>query len=1230
LEGSPNSSEHLGTADMARLLEEFRQRPDTALNAADFNPHLAACATCREQFEDLASLERQLTSLRSVKSGPREGDCPRVEVWREIACAPTPAGETLVYIEHASRCDHCGPLLRDAVSESTVLNGELSEEERERIASLESAHARWQQKLAQRIAGTQHSKPDRESPRWWQRWPSGPRLAMAGAALLALVGVGLWMAVHQGQLYQSLFQRNQPATADRFLASAYTEQRTLELRIAGADYAPLRVSRGPAASFTSKPPSLLKAEALIAAQVVSHPSDPSWLQAQAQADMLEGKYDAAVETLRRSLELEPNSPALLTDLATAYFERAQSEGKKDDLGAAYEYLSQALKLLPDDPVALFNRAVVAGNLFLFQQALDDWEHYLRVDPASEWAEEARNRANAVREKLKDHQSKAKPLLTPAQVADAATSTSLSSEVDERVEEYLNEAVRSWLPQAFPEAGTNQAGPAADPHTAQALFFLADLTSRQHGDHWLADLLRGSSATRFPQAVTALARAAKANSTASYDVSLQQADLAEHLFRASGNTAGVLRAQFEQTFTAQMTRHSEDCQRRATTEVTGAERDSYRWLQIQFELEKSVCSALMEDIGDNEKAARRAMERAQQSGYGALYLRALGFLVGNRRYTGDAPAAARLVSEGLALYWAGQSPPKRGFNLYVELAYMAQSPARPHLKMAAWREATSLIDSDENLLSRAMTHQEMGDAAIAARAPEVAEQQYAQAALLFAAAPQTEAHRNDHLENEIRAAQLESLQDQPDRGIARLIAIQDQVRELSNNYILLMFYSTLGELQLHQHQEAEAEQSFGSAMAMAEQSLATLNSEVEREKWSKNAAPAYLAVSEAELVQGRSEEALETYERYLGAPQRAAANHPLRSRDGSLVPDPAHLATRLPLLAKQTVLSYAVLPDGLAIWVYDDRGVQARWIPKPTDGLQELGERFHDLASDPKSEVGALRRDARSLYEALIAPVESYLMPGRTLVIEADGWMSRVPFEALLDSNDHYLIERAPIVHSLGQDSQARLRSDAGISRDLSALVVGSTASSAEDGLIPLPDVAGEADAVASGFHPARLLKGGEATLRAVRSELPGVSVFHFAGHALVGPERTGLLLAGNSEGGQANTLPLMDAAVIRQLQLQSLQLAVLSACNTASGSGGSSGFDSVTDALLRAGVPHVVASRWAVDSAESQRFVMSFYDDALSGQSVSEAVRRTSRSMLANPRTSHPYYWSAFAAYGRP
>ena len=61
---------------------------------------------------------------------------------------------------------------------------------------------------------------------------------------------------------------------------------------------------------------------------------------------------------------------VLTDLATAYFQRAQQEDKKDDFGAAYELLSQALRLRPDDPVALFNRAIVAEHQFLYQQALD--------------------------------------------------------------------------------------------------------------------------------------------------------------------------------------------------------------------------------------------------------------------------------------------------------------------------------------------------------------------------------------------------------------------------------------------------------------------------------------------------------------------------------------------------------------------------------------------------------------------------------------------------------------------------------------------------------------------------------------------------------------------------------------------------------------------------------------------------------------------------------------------
>jgi CHAT domain-containing protein len=1125
-------------------------------------------------------------------------------VWYEIAGGTITPEQAQEYFQHISGCNHCGALLQQAVSD---LNEETTDSETKQIAALESARLEWQRRLARQITGRITS--DDAPISWWLRWRTVPRLALVATGLVAVAIVG----------YRTAFQPSQLELAEKLLARAYTEQRTVPLRMAGAQYAPLGegVRRGSETSFLGRPETLLRAEPLIAEQLAAHPSDPRWLQAKARADLLEGKYDGAVDSLRRALQLSPKSPEILTDLATAYFQRK-------DYGAAFESLSQVLAQKPDDPVALFNRAIVAEQLHLYRQALDDAEHYLQIDPHSQWAVEASARVDSIRAKLKEHdQSHAMPLLSPEQLVMSAGNPSHVSDVGQRIEEYLHDAVSSWLPRAYPETAS-----AADPSAKQALFFLADLTSQQHNDRWLSDLLRGSSSANFPHAVAALARAIQANEAGEYDAASAQSARAHRLFRASGNTAGALRAQFEQTFAAQINRQSEACRRQARAALTESERYSYPWLQIQLGLEKGVCSSLMGDFGTDEKASGRAMDLARKNEYGALYLRAVFFTAQHKLATGDQAGALAIGSMGLERYWSGQFPARRGYSLYAGLAYTVEAASRPNFEVAIWREAVALIDSDAELLQRAMAHNSMADAATAARLPQIAEQQYAESARLFAAAPRTEASRNDALETAIRTAQLEARRGRFDDAIARLTGVQDQVRRLSNNYLVQMFYSTLGELELRNHREVEAEQALRPALALAEQNLESLSSAAERISWSKDAAPVYLALAEVGLAQNRPQEALEMYEWYLGASQRVGANpHPHRPLANPPVPVPPGLAPRLPLLSRETVLAYGLLPGGLAIWSYDDRGVSAQWIPKPTQDLQELAARFSDLSSDPKSELSALRRDAHTLYGALIAPVEGRLVPGRTVVIEAEGPLARVPFEALLDSNGHYLVERWPIVHSLGQDSDARLREVGTISADLSALVVGSTASSPADGLIPLPDVAAEADVVASGFHSASVLKGGEATLDAVRNELPGAAVFHFAGHSLATPAKAGLMLAG--ETGTDPPL-LLDADALRRVKLPSMQLAVLSACSTAAGSGSSSGFNSITEALLRAGVPHVVASRWAVDSVEARAFVEDFYRNALSGQSVSDAIRLTSRKMLSNPRTAHPYYWSAFAAYGRP
>jgi CHAT domain-containing protein/Flp pilus assembly protein TadD len=1142
-------------------------------------------------------LDRDFEDLRSGRRHTRQPNCPDPLVWYEIASGELAPEPTQEHLQHATNCDYCGNLLSEAVSD---LNDEPTAVEVKEIASLESARPKWQRRLAQRITGT--LTPDSGTVPWWSR-QRVRRFALVAAGLAVAV-----IAVQQLQLQ----------IAEKLLARAYSDERPIELRMAGAKHAKFTAERGSKDSLMDRPPALLMAEALLSVQMGSRSADARWLHAKARADLLDGKYEAARESLSRALQLSPKSPEILIDLATAY-------SQKGDYAAAFESLSQVLALKPDDPVALFNRAIVGEQLHLYRQSLDDAERYLQIEPQSPWATEATDRVNSIRAILKKHdQSHATPLLSPAQLTMSAGNPNLGAEVDQRIEEYLHDAVISWLPQAYPETASK-----ADPAARQALFFLADLTSQQHNDRWLSDLLRGTSSTDFPPGVAALARAVKANEAGEYDVATEQSVRAHRLFRVSENVAGSLRAEFEQILAAQMKRDSDACRRKARTALAESARYAYPWLQIQIGLEKGVCSGLMGDYGAYDKVAQRANERARESGYGALVLRALSLAANEKLDAGDRSEVGKLTKAGLARYWLGQFPTMRGYSLYAQQALLAEAAIQPSLQVATWREAVALIDSDKDVLLRAIIHNALARAATVARQPRFAQQQYAEAARLYALAPPTGASRNLALENEILTAQMEARLGQFDDAVERLTRIQGEVRPLSNSPLVQVFYSTLGELELGRHREAEAEQALRPALVLAERSLSTIVSEADRATWSKSAAPAYLALVEVELAQGRSQEAVEVYEWYLGASQREGPTpHPRGPLINPPLPAPPGLASRLPLLSRETVLAYGLLPHGLAIWIYDDRGLTAQWIPKPTQDLQELAARFSDLSSDPKSEVSALRRDAHSLYQSLIAPVEARLAPGRTLVIEAEGPLTRIPFEALLDPSDHYLVERWSIVYSLGQDSEARLRPLGPISVDLRALVVGSTASSAAGGFIPLPDVAAEADAVASGFHSASVLKGGEATFNAVRNELSSAAVFHFAGHSLSTPDKAGLMLM-NGETRSDISL-LLDAAALRRLKLSNLQLAVLSACSTATGSGGSSGFNNITEALLRAGVPHVVASRWAVDSVEARVFVEDFYRNALSGQSVSDAIRLTSRKMLSNPRTAHPYYWSAFAAYGRP
>jgi CHAT domain-containing protein len=316
-----------------------------------------------------------------------------------------------------------------------------------------------------------------------------------------------------------------------------------------------------------------------------------------------------------------------------------------------------------------------------------------------------------------------------------------------------------------------------------------------------------------------------------------------------------------------------------------------------------------------------------------------------------------------------------------------------------------------------------------------------------------------------------------------------------------------------------------------------------------------------------------------------------------------------------LVSYALLKASVIVFVLRDREIHVHTLALRPE-LQELVPRFLSLCSDPTSDINLIENDGRQLYAMLIAPLESDLGGARALRIETDGILDQLPFSLLRGPGNNYLADQFEIAFSRGTSYISKTPPEA-ISPGSAALVV---VASADSSLAALPGADQEGAEVAGLFPKAVLISGSRVTRGEVLAQLRDAQLFHFAGHAFAGPGRDGLVIGPES---------LLSAHDIAALRLRNLQLAVLSACDTANGDQGTpADLNSVARTLVAAGVPNVVGSRWRVDSATTRQLMRAFYSSLVSGQSPAAALRAAGDSVRSIPRYRHPYYWASFAVFG--
>ncbi len=354
------------------------------------------------------------------------------------------------------------------------------------------------------------------------------------------------------------------------------------------------------------------------------------------------------------------------------------------------------------------------------------------------------------------------------------------------------------------------------------------------------------------------------------------------------------------------------------------------------------------------------------------------------------------------------------------------------------------------------------------------------------------------------------------------------------------------------------------------------------------------------------------------------------------------------------VAYVIRRQGEVRWV--EIGA-AKEIDAHVDALRQA-------LRDPKRKD--LQQLARAVDEKLMRPVRELAGDAKHLLISPDGKLNLIPFEALVDEQGHYLVERYAFSYLTSGRDLLRLQTTreskspplvfADPAFGNPALADSNSASHANAAnraqfnysqvfFGPLPGVGDEVRALKALLPQATFLTREQAT-EAMLKRVSGPSVLHIATHGFFlesdSPAdnrttptadgsrlgkwvarvdnpllRSGLALAGANEGRSGD-----DDGVLTALEATALDLWGVGEVKNGDGVYG------LRRALFLAGTESQLMSLWPVSDRSTRDLMAGYYQALTQNAGRGDALRRVQLKMLRSKSRSHPYYWASFILAG--
>jgi CHAT domain-containing protein len=357
----------------------------------------------------------------------------------------------------------------------------------------------------------------------------------------------------------------------------------------------------------------------------------------------------------------------------------------------------------------------------------------------------------------------------------------------------------------------------------------------------------------------------------------------------------------------------------------------------------------------------------------------------------------------------------------------------------------------------------------------------------------------------------------------------------------------------------------------------------------------------------------------------------------------------------TIVEYSLIFDDIYIWVIQPNG----HITHRAANLQPLKQQNQTLKQiilKTRVSIGTVETDDQGnkiqleseykrdetgrfpllqlLHQILIEPIIDLLPTDANspIIFVPHYDLFLVPFAALQDSNNRYLIENHTILTSpsiqvleITRQHQNRVR---GLRQ--AALIVGDPTIAAKFKenpykLCQIPRAKEAAEAIAATLGT-EAISGEKATKVAILDKMLNTRIVHLSAHGLLDdfqgsgiPGAIILAPSGDTDDGALN------AAEILQLKLDS-ELVVLSACSTGGGKITGDGVIGLSRCFILAGVPSIIVSLWNMGAISAKLLMTEFYQNLARGENRAAALRCA--MLTTKARFPSPIAWAAFTLIG--